>query len=440
MTSKHARPSANSTLTLNDLLPVWKEWSSLTTRVPLDRWLRKRRDDRRGSHSKMTINDAMNAAVLYRQLADILEYSYKNPGFTDWRAWDQNWQIDAPVLASPAHFWFWIQLCNQSDWKLNLAPAEKRARQQHFALIKAKSLDGSDPQLFMLWHAVRPLWHQALEQRSRYSQWTGQQFEAFIRQQTQRPPLWLRVRHDQEMSQLESELRQQGVQVSHWQGHLFATGGKDIALTPQWREGRIEVQDLASQQIVELLDVKPGQKVWDACAGAGGKTLAIAGALKGKGAVIATDLYQHKLDELKRRAKRAGIANIRHFTWDGQAPLRLPAEIARQQGFDKILVDAPCTNSGTWRRNPDARWRLSVTDTRELQQLQLKILNQACASLRKDGALVYATCSWQVEENEAVTTEFLKQHPDFELVSQGILGAPMQDSDTMFAALLRPAG
>ena len=218
---------------------------------------------------------------------------------------------------------------------------------------------------------------------------------------------------------------------------LAAYGGQAVQTAAEYQAGAFEIQDLASQQIAAAVDAKAGDKVWDACAGAGGKSLAIAARMSGRGSVTATDLHEFKLNELKRRAKRAQIQNIRTFSWDGQQPLRLPAEVRKQQGFDWVLVDAPCTSAGTWRRNPDARWRFNDSDTRQLQQLQQQLLQHASEALRPGGYLVYATCSWQVAENEHQVEQFLSQHPQFELLEQCMLGAPDEDADCMFYAKLQ---
>lgn len=234
-----------------------------------------------------------------------------------------------------------------------------------------------------------------------------------------------------------STLAAEGVDVCLDQTGLSARGGTPLQSTGVYRAGGVEIQDHASQQIAAAVAVKPGQKVWDACAGAGGKSLAIADRMNNKGVLVATDLQSYKLEELKRRAKRARIYNIRSFSWNGDEPLSLPKEIAQQQGFDWVLVDAPCSSSGTWRRNPDARWRFSTEDTEELTTLQRKILCAASAGVRPGGRLVYATCSWQVSENEERVMDFLQTHREFALLRQTQLGAPGEDADTMFVAVMQ---
>jgi len=243
------------------------------------------------------------------------------------------------------------------------------------------------------------------------------------------------------LAALEQSLISQGIdaQLKNINGELLiaAYGGKALHSSAEYKQGQIEIQDLASQQIAAAVNAQPGLKIWDACAGAGGKSLAMATPMAGKGSITATDLKQFKLDELKRRAKRAEIQNIRTFVWDGNDPLRLPAEIKKQQGFDRVLIDAPCTSAGTWRRNPDARWRFNAEDTRQLCELQQQLLNHACKSVRPGGELVYATCSWQISENEKQVENFLTSHAEFELLEQCMVGAPDEDADCMFYARLK---
>src|SRR5690606_24193549 len=125
----------------------------------------------------------------------------------------------------------------------------------------------------------------------------------FLRMQNQPPPLWLRVQTNDSPIDLQTRLQRDGVNVELMEnGFLCAQGGADLTLSSSFKNGQIEIQDLASQQISASVNVEPGQKVWDACAGAGGKSLAIAARMNNKGVVVATDLHDYKLDELKRRA------------------------------------------------------------------------------------------------------------------------------------------
>ena len=163
----------------------------------------------------------------------------------------------------------------------------------------------------------------------------------------------------------------------------------------------------------------------------------IAAGLKQKGAVYASDVRAYKLDEVKKRAKRAQFDNVRTLEWNGEKLPKFPREIAIRAGFDTVLVDAPCSSSGTWRRNPDAKIKVTAEGLQSVSQLQLAILNQVCTAVKKGGTLVYSTCTWLRCENEDVVAKFLLAHPEFSLVSQECFGSPWHDSDTMFAAVLK---
>jgi 16S rRNA (cytosine967-C5)-methyltransferase len=182
----------------------------------------------------------------------------------------------------------------------------------------------------------------------------------------------------------------------------------------------------------------PGETIWDACAGAGGKTLQIAASMGGGGAVYATDLREHALDECRKRSKRAGLNNVRIRVWDGITPPPLPKPAAARGGFDAVLVDAPCSSSGTWRRNPEARYRLTPSLIDGFASTQRNLLNTTAPLVREGGRLCYSTCSWLPQENELVVKAFLESPIGlaFSLASQSMLGLPNQDSDSMFVAVL----
>jgi 16S rRNA (cytosine967-C5)-methyltransferase len=342
-----------------------------------------------------------------------------------------------------ASLWFWLaRRCELDVSELRIP--DMHERNQFFESAQGRITGINEPALnawSLLWYAMRPCWKTLLDERVAASQWSPEQVHTFINRQTQMPPLWLRPQQQATAETLAAALRQEGVDVALTpEGYVCARGGKGVANTRAYKEGLVEIQDLASQQIAAAVAAKPGQKVWDACAGAGGKSLAIAAQMRNKGMLLATDLHARKLDELKRRAGRAQLFNLRTFTWDGTEPLRLPKEAAQQQGFDWVLVDAPCSSAGTWRRNPDARWRFNEADTCELIDLQRRILTHAARAVRPGGHLVYATCSWQVSENEAQVEWFVQNHPGFRLDYQRLPGSPLEDADTMFVAVLVLSG
>ncbi|KAF0097002.1 MAG: 16S rRNA (cytosine967-C5)-methyltransferase [Rhodospirillaceae bacterium] len=185
-----------------------------------------------------------------------------------------------------------------------------------------------------------------------------------------------------------------------------------------FQEGLVEIQDEGSQLVAALVDAQPGMQIADYCAGAGGKTLAMAARMNNKGRVVAMDVYESRLDRSAQRLRRAGAHNVERRAIDSDSRKWLK----RQAGaFDRVLVDAPCTGTGTWRRNPDGRWTLQPKDLEELLPKQAMILDAASKLVKPGGGLIYATCSVLPAENEHQIAAFLERHPDFEVVPVGAL-------------------
>lgn len=224
---------------------------------------------------------------------------------------------------------------------------------------------------------------------------------------------------------------------------------------PGFKEGAFEVQDEGSQLLAALVDVPTRGRVVDYCAGAGGKTLALAMDMNNKGEILACDVIGRKLTELARRARRAGAHNIRIHSLADNGALALQAQRRR---YDRVLVDAPCSGSGTLRRNPDLRNR--ALDLPALTTLQRQILESAADLVAPEGRLIYATCSLLHAENQAVVSAFLVDHPDFihvpaqTVMTQRGLGLPtsmfrdgnfqpvphLHGTDGFFGAVLKRAG
>lgn len=280
------------------------------------------------------------------------------------------------------------------------------------------------------WYA--PAWSRRLELG-------GFDAAAFLERQNSTPGLWVRPRQDADVA---AALTAEGFEVTAEDAGLRVVGERSLYTTDAHRAGLFEIQDLGSQQAGGRVACKPGDWVWDACAGAGGKTLQIASALRERGVVYASDVRGEKLEILKQRARRVGTSNVRTQTFDGNALPEFPAEVRKHGGFDWVLIDAPCTSSGTWRRNPDARLRNSPDDAREVARIQRRLVALACEAVKPGGHLVYLTCSWLAEENEDIADEFGAAHPEFELVDRGFHGCPGADADTLFGATWRrrPAG
>lgn len=187
---------------------------------------------------------------------------------------------------------------------------------------------------------------------------------------------------------------------------------KRTALTAleAYRQGWIEVQDEGSQLITFLCDVEPGMQIVDFCAGAGGKALALAAFLRNKGRLFACDTVKERLNRSAERLRRAGVDTVvrQHLASENDKWVKRHA-----RRFDRVLIDAPCSGTGTWRRNPDAKWRLTPQDVVELNGLQDRILKNASGLVRPGGLLVYATCSLLPDENERIVTAFLDHNPSF---------------------------
>jgi len=179
-----------------------------------------------------------------------------------------------------------------------------------------------------------------------------------------------------------------------------------------FKDGLIEVQDEGSQLAALLLGAKPGMRVVDFCAGAGGKTLALAAAMKNRGKLIACDTAEWRLERSGQRLRRAGTTNVERHALSSE---RDPWVKRHAKSFDRVLVDAPCLGVGSWRRNPDAKWRATPTDLAELQIRQHDILASAARLVKPGGRLAYITCSLLREENEAQAERFLAETEDFTL-------------------------
>ena len=205
---------------------------------------------------------------------------------------------------------------------------------------------------------------------------------------------------------------------------------KNVFLTSAFKEGFFEVQDASSQKIAELLDVKEGMRVVDACAGAGGKTLHIAALMKNKGQIIALDIYEWKLAELKRRAKRAGAFNIEtRFIEDNKVIKRL------HNTADRLLIDAPCSGLGVLRRNPDSKWKIDEDFINRIKTEQENILQNYSKILKKGGKMVYATCSILPSENGEQVRKFLAENTEFALVKEENI-MPSDGYDGFYMALI----
>jgi 16S rRNA (cytosine967-C5)-methyltransferase len=209
---------------------------------------------------------------------------------------------------------------------------------------------------------------------------------------------------------------------------------KNVFSLKSFQSGFFEVQDRASQMVAPLLNPQPGERIIDACAGAGGKSLHLATLMQNKGKVLSLDIHQWKLSELKKRASRNGISIIETRLIENQKVIKRLSESA-----DGVLLDVPCSGMGVLRRNPDSKWKLSLEEIERLKILQLEILNSYCRMVKPGGRMVYATCSILHSENEQQVARFLSQNPNWQLDRQLRINPDQGLGDGFFAALLKRA-
>ncbi|MBU2643473.1 RsmB/NOP family class I SAM-dependent RNA methyltransferase [bacterium] len=275
--------------------------------------------------------------------------------------------------------------------------------------------------------------------------WSIERLTAF---QT-RANIWLRV----EQSDIQPFL--EFLTLNHIDYYVHSQNPKSLAvlsplnlnLAADYQKGWIEIQDLSSQAVGLICDPKDKEVWWDVCAGSGGKALHLSALMGTGGQIYATDVNGSMVRELNRRVrKNKRWSNILPVQWDG---LRLPEF---QQQLDGVLIDAPCSCSGTWRRNPELRWRLTREQVKDNARVQLSLLHRCCGSVRTNGVLIYATCSLLPEENEMVINAFLDSHKEFsfekirnpfsqEFSEKGLtISPPQTDGNGMYIARLRKHG
>jgi 16S rRNA (cytosine967-C5)-methyltransferase len=220
---------------------------------------------------------------------------------------------------------------------------------------------------------------------------------------------------DRVIKQLESS----GAQLSPSQivPNSWRVKGGGSLLRELSRDGLIYLQDEASQLVAHLLGAQPNERMLDVCAAPGSKTMHT-DALAPLALIVAGDLHEHRLSTLKALALQQGVEGIQPVVYDATQPLPFAAE-----SFDRVLVDAPCSGTGTLRHNPEIRWRITAADIKELSEKQTKILANAAVVVRPGGRLVYSTCSVEIEENEDVAENFLEEHYDF---ASSVLDAPSE--------------
>jgi 16S rRNA (cytosine967-C5)-methyltransferase len=206
---------------------------------------------------------------------------------------------------------------------------------------------------------------------------------------------------------------------------------QNVFKLPVFKEGWFEVQDAGSQAIAPFLQVEPGMRVIDACAGGGGKTLHLAALMQNKGRIIAMDTEEWKLTELKLRGRRAGVGNVETRLIESSKSIK-----RMESSADRLLLDVPCSGLGVLKRNPDAKWKLTPEFIEKVKEVQQHILQDYSTMLKPGGMLVYSTCSLLPSENEKQVHKFLNANTNFTLVKEKHIW-PSEGYDGFYMALIK---
>ncbi len=262
----------------------------------------------------------------------------------------------------------------------------------------------------------------------------SEKLEEFLVQSQGQAPVFLRLNTLRtHAKKLQSELQEEGVgSVVRSQETLELMERKNVFLTTSFKKGYFEIQDLNSQRVALVLNPKAGERVIDACAGAGGKSLHLATLMENKGQLIALDIGERKLEELKKRSKRQGLSNIEIRVIESSKTIKRLAGSA-----DALLLDVPCSGLGVLRRKPDIKYKWNLESYNEALQVQEDILQDYSKMLKPGGRMLYATCSVLKEENQDQVQKFISNNPSFSLVSDQLYFPELGRGDGFYVALLK---
>jgi len=431
-----------------ELVRLWRRLASSQDVPAVDRWLARELSTLDGlrREERLWIGDLLTDAVRFAALTVFCE---------DWRlapvsahldpvdrlqAWDgasgpDLWNRLRRLPVGVVFFWTFMRKRIEGAVLPPVSPPDNRAGEL-WRRCRETAPDAVDPAWRALWSGLPPGLVPALIARADSSGWNTGEAGLFCDRHATRPPLWLRLLDLSRRDEVEADLVAADLHVWSDDEALAVRGSRGVYELDCYRNGLVEIQDRASQAIGEAVEAEPGDRIWDCCAGAGGKTLQLAADLEGRGEVLATDMHEGRLSDLLKRVKRAGLGSVITGRWNGREDPEAAPEMVRRGDFDRVLVDAPCSGSGTWRRHPEGKLRFEVGQLVELTALQSDLLHRAAAGVRPGGRLVYATCSWFVEENEEIVERFLQESREFELSSADMHGQPRADSDTTFVAVM----
>jgi len=335
-----------------------------------------KRDKRWGSRDRSFVAETVYEIVrwkrLYAEIAEVKEpFSRENL-----------WRIFA--------VWATLRGITLPDWKQIGPTPTRRIKGRFDELIKIRKFRESIPD-----------WMDEIGEQELGAKW-----EKELKALNEQAPVVLRTNTLKiSRDKLRSVLEDEEIDTEFIKGYpdaLQLTERKNVFTSDAFKNGFFEVQDASSQLVANFLEVQPGQRVVDTCAGAGGKTLHLSALMQNKGQIIAMDIYGNKLKELKRRAKRAGAHNIEPRTIESTKDIKKLHSKA-----DRVLIDAPCSGLGVLSRNPDAKWKLQPEFLDSIRQTQSEILESYSKMVKPGGKLVYATCSILPSENQKQVEHFL---------------------------------
>ncbi|RNC89748.1 MAG: methyltransferase domain-containing protein [Allomuricauda sp.] len=334
---------------------------------------------------------------------------------------DSKAPYDRPDLFRLFSVWAVLRGINLPDWKQLGNPPVRRIKGRFDELSKIRKFRESYPDWLDV-HCEKALGTKLWDAESAA---LNQQAQVILRTNTLKTT----------PTELKRALKDEGIATQSLNNQaLQLVERKNVFTTQAFKDGFFEVQDASSQLVAPYLDVQPGQRVVDACAGAGGKTLHLAALMQNKGQLIAMDIYESKLKKLKIRARRNGVHNMETRLIESTKTIKKLHAKA-----DRVLLDAPCSGLGVIRRNPDSKWKLEPQFLERIKGVQADILRDYSKMVKPGGKMVYATCSILPEENTEQVQQFLTSTAGqgFELVKEQNIYASAQGHDGFYMALMK---
>jgi len=364
-----------------------------------------KRDKRWGSHDRKFIAETIYEIVRWRRLYS--EIAGTKNHFTK----DNLWKIFT--------VWAVLKGYRLPDWKQFVGVPERRIKGGFAEAQKTRKIRESIPD-----------WLDELGVKELGAKW-----DAELKALNQPAQVVLRV-NTLKITKiaLKKQLSSEGIETKllpNYPDALVLNERQNVFISDAFKNGFFEVQDANSQKVAAFLNVKPGMRVVDACAGAGGKTLHLASIMENKGQLIALDIYKNKLSELKRRAKRDGAFNIEPRHIESNKVIK-----KLHNSADRLLLDSPCSGLGVLKRNPDAKWKLQPEFLDKIRVTQGEILENYSKMIKVNGQMVYATCSILPSENKQQVDAFLKNNDNFRLLNEDHLSPFKTGFDGFYMALI----